>query len=128
MFWLDEIFGGPGLEWPQTEPDAEWRPDLDVFERADGILLCFGVPGLGEDDIELLLAGDALIVRGNRDLQALAGAKPRSLELPRGRFERRVRLPSSVTTEGMQTQLTRGLLLVHLPRRDDSVRIRVQHR
>lgn len=107
-----------------TQP--EWRPGVDIFELNDGFLLCFAVPGVRQEDVEVLAAGDMVIVRGIRTLQAPPDATPRQLELTRGRFERRIRLPTSVPQEGTRTQLAQGLLLVHVPAPGHRVRIRVR--
>lgn len=110
----------------ELDPEGSpWRPEVDVFERPDGFLLCFSVPGVREDEIEVTAAGEMLTVRGVRELVAAAEAIPRRVELARGRFERRVRLPGRIAAEEVRTQLTQGLLLVHVPRPSGYVRVKV---
>lgn len=110
----------------REQPD--WRPEVDVFERPEGFLLCFALPGVREEEIEVLVAGEMLTVRGVRGLAATTEAIPRQLELPRGRFERKVRLPGTIQAEEVRTQLTQGLLLVHMPWPRGYVRVKVAHR
>lgn len=107
---------------------AGWRPEVDVFERPEGFLLCFSVPGVREEEIEVFAAGDVLTIRGVRGLEATTEAVPRRLELPRGRFERSVKLPGTIEAGGVRTQLTQGLLLVHVPWPAGYVRVRVQQK
>jgi HSP20 family molecular chaperone IbpA len=124
MFWWSETTPTSGTGSERTD----WRPELDVFERRDGLLLCFSLPGVDEDDVEVLSLDDVLIVRGTRKLDPPTDARARRIELPRGRFERRVRLTAPIASEDVQTQLTRGLLLVHVPRARGHVRIKVRPR
>jgi HSP20 family protein len=126
MFWLDELLRETsGARWVRAGDEVDWRPELDVFERPDGYLLCFAVPGVSREEIEILFAENVLTVRGTRTLQVPLEARSRQVELPRGRFERRVRLPSAIAADSIRTQLTQGLLLVHVPK-PQGVQIRVQ--
>ncbi|MBO0694096.1 MAG: Hsp20/alpha crystallin family protein [Acidimicrobiaceae bacterium] len=122
MFELEQPLRELGREGPA------WHPEVDVFERADGFLLCFAVPGVREDEVEVIAADDVLTVRGLRQLTAAEEATPRRVELPRGRFERRVRLPGQIAAEEVRTQLTQGLLLVHVPRPRGYVRVKVERK
>lgn len=108
--------------------ESAWLPEVDVFERPDGFLLCFSVPGVQEQEIEVTAAGQALTVRGVRRLAAVPEATPRRLELARGPFERTVKLPGTIAAEGVRTQLTQGLLLVHVPTPRGYVRVKVERK
>lgn len=121
------------FERGQTPQDLDadgpaWRPEVDVFERSDGFLLCVSLPGVREDEIEVIAAGEVLTIRGVRELAAAAEAAPRRLELPRGRFERKVRLPGTIEAGEVRTQLTQGLLLVHVPMPRGYVRVKVEYK
>lgn len=114
---------------PELDPEpSAWLPEVDVFERRDGFLLCFSVPGVQEDEIEVTATGQVLTIRGLRRLAAVPEATPRRLELPRGPFERSVKLPGTIAAEGVRTQLTQGLLLVHVPTPRGYVRVKVERK
>jgi len=73
---------------------ARWEPPVDVFADGDEILVEVALPGVPSDRIELVCAPGELVVRGERRLpRRLASAAIQRLEIPHGRFERRLALP-----------------------------------
>jgi HSP20 family molecular chaperone IbpA len=73
---------------------ARWEPPVDVFADGSEILVEVALPGVPPDRIELECAPGELVVRGERRLpRQLAGAAIHRLEIPHGRFERRLALP-----------------------------------
>jgi HSP20 family molecular chaperone IbpA len=72
-----------------------WAPPVDVFESPEAFHVWVALPDVAAEDIEVTLADHVLIVAGERRLPAeLAGAAIRRLELPQGRFERRLQIPA----------------------------------
>jgi HSP20 family protein len=71
-----------------------WEPPVDLLETADALIIVVALPGVRADDVELVIGGGALAVVGHRRVPArLGGARVHRMELPYGRFERRVVLP-----------------------------------
>ena len=99
---------------PEAAP--KWEPPVDIFESDDELWLFYALPGVAIEQIAVGLEGAELVVRGERQLPRVAQAtKIRRLELPHGRFERRVALPSS-RFELITQQLDRGCLVIGLRR------------
>ena len=72
-----------------------WTPPVDVLETDREILIIAALPGVREEDLGLSLDGACLVIQGKRALpEALRTAVIHRLELPQGRFERRVPLPA----------------------------------
>ena len=72
---------------------VRWEPPVDVYADADQVLVEVALPGVPADRVELLLAPGELVIRGARQLPACpAGASLQRLEIPYGRFERRLAL------------------------------------
>jgi HSP20 family protein len=72
-----------------------WEPPVDVLETAGELVIVVALPGVDPKTIVSAIEDDALIVVGNRSLPAaLNAAIIHRLELPYGRFERKVTLPS----------------------------------
>ena len=75
--------------------EPSWQPPVDMLETDDEILILVALPGVDPSEVEVLLDEDALVVSGRRVLPAeLRNARIHRLELPQGRFERRIPLPS----------------------------------
>lgn len=80
----------PGARNPRTC----WHPPVDMFESDADLWILVALPGVTPDSVELVVDGPALIVRGERALPPeLRAAGVLRMEIPQGRFERRVELP-----------------------------------
>jgi len=93
---------------------ASWEPPADLIETDDEILVFVALPGVDLDRTEAFIEGGVLVVRGRRVLPPeLRGARIHRLELPQGRFERRLPLPSG-QYEDVRRSSAHGCLLVTL--------------
>ena len=95
-------------------PAASWEPPIDVFESEHDLLIVVALPGVNTQDIEISSEGAVLRVAGVRRLPAaVRGADIVRLEIPQGRFERRIRLPAA-RWELSRSSLVNGCLLLNL--------------
>ena len=75
--------------------EASWEPPIDVLETDREILILVALPGVDPEHVEAVIENGTLIVSGHRVLPAeLRNARIHRLELPQGRFERRIALPA----------------------------------
>lgn len=73
-----------------------WEPPADVFESEHGIDILVALPGVARDRIEIRLSPGLLVVIGERDMpRGSHSTVIRRLEIPYGRFERRIELPDT---------------------------------
>ena len=71
-----------------------WEPAVDLYEQGDELRLLVALPGVSSRHVEVLLEDTAIVVRGERPMPtAFHRASIHRLEIPYGRFERRVTLP-----------------------------------
>jgi HSP20 family protein len=71
-----------------------WEPPVDILETERAVLVLVALPGVNPDGVETTIDGNDLVFSGDRILPAeMRTAVIHRLELPQGRFERRVRLP-----------------------------------
>lgn len=74
--------------------ESGWEPPIDVLETEDELLIFVALPGVDPDQVEAVIEDGTLIISGHRVLPAeLRNARIHRLELPQGRFERRIALP-----------------------------------
>lgn len=93
---------------------AAWEPPADVFEGEGGLAIVVALPGVAEEDVQVLAEAGAIVVRAHRP-QPLACNSVRQLEIPYGFFERRIALPPG-TYEPVSRTLTHGCLILRLVR------------
>jgi HSP20 family protein len=74
--------------------ESGWEPPIDVLETEDEVLIFVALPGVDPDQVEAVIENGTLVISGRRVLPVeLRRARIHRLELPQGRFERRIALP-----------------------------------
>ncbi len=82
------------LQRSPSSREPAWEPPVDVLETDREVLILVALPGVDPDQVEAVVEDGSLVVSGRRLLPAeLRCAVIHRLELPQGRFERRVPLP-----------------------------------
>ena len=93
---------------------AAWEPPVDILETEREVLVLVALPAVSTDRVEVAVDGDELVVAGIRVFPAeLQTAVIHRLELPQGRFERRVRLPAGAYND-IRRSASDGCLLITL--------------
>ena len=101
---------GPGAD------AAVWEPPVDIQETTEGLILLFALPGVVSEDITLTLGPTELTLSAMRPLKlGSAEAVIRRLEIPHGRFLRRIPL-AGVPLKLMSSRYENGCLEVRLSR------------
>lgn len=91
-----------------------WEPPLDILETEQQVLVLVALPGVQIERVSVVLDGPDLLIAGARTLPIeLQNAVIHRLELPQGRFERRVRLPAGRYT-AVRRSAVDGCLLITL--------------
>ncbi len=92
-----------------------WQPPVDVLETEREVLILVALPGVDPAAVEAEIENGALRVAGLRLLPPeLRTAAIHRLELPQGRFERRIPLPPGRYSATVRHSLAHGCLLVRL--------------
>jgi HSP20 family protein len=81
---------------PSSSPaSVAWEPPVDVLETERAVLVLIALPGVDFTEVKALITQDELLISGHRTYPAeMRTAIIHRLELPQGRFERRIRLPA----------------------------------
>jgi HSP20 family molecular chaperone IbpA len=111
---LHRQFFEPGISMQA----ACWEPPVDIFETDRELWIVVALPGVEHDDLDVSTDAHVLRVAGQRRLPVAARtATIHRLEIPHGRFERRIRLPSARLVLG-RSELANGCLVVNLTKRN----------
>ncbi|MDO9166228.1 Hsp20/alpha crystallin family protein [Rhodoferax sp.] len=91
-----------------------WEPPVDMYENGRVLGLLIALPGVAPEQFEVTLEQQTIVVRGERALGASFGPGAiLRLEIPYGRFERRIDLPEG-DYRLVEMQLENGCLRLHL--------------
>ncbi|HYZ64106.1 MAG TPA: Hsp20/alpha crystallin family protein [Acetobacteraceae bacterium] len=93
---------------------AGWEPPVDLLETAGELIIIAALPGVRPSDVDLMIGSGEIAIVGTRRLPSLPRpARVHRMELPHGRFERRVGLPPG-TYELTRRDLDQGCLTIVL--------------
>jgi HSP20 family protein len=105
-----EVFRPAGLQARQPA----WEPPVDILETENEVLVLVALPGVDVENAQAVIEDGDLVIAGNRVLPAeLRTATIHRLELPQGRFYRRLRLPAG-RYNGVRRSAASGYLVVTL--------------
>ena len=105
---LHRQFFQPSREGTQA---ARWEPPVDVFETEAGLLIIAALPGVAPETVRVEIEGETLMIAGTRPLPCQGGrANILRLEIPYGRFERRITLTSRLRLA--ERELRNGCLIL----------------
>jgi HSP20 family molecular chaperone IbpA len=91
-----------------------WEPPVDMLETDDELLIFVALPGVDPARAEAVIENGDVLIGGVRTLPAeLRDARIHRLELPHGRFERRIPLPPG-RYDSVKRQAHDGCLLIRL--------------
>jgi HSP20 family protein len=97
-----------------TSARPAWEPPVDMLETNDEVLIFIALPGVAAERVDATIEDGTLIVSGRRVLPPqLRTAIIHRLELPQGRFERRIALPPGLY-DGIARTVDDGCLLISL--------------
>lgn len=92
-----------------------WEPPADVLETEREVLILVALPGVDPAQVEAVIEDGTLRVAGHRLLPPeLNNAAIHRMELPQGRFERRLPLPPGRYAVPVRQSVANGCLLVRL--------------
>lgn len=93
---------------------AAWEPPVDIFETEHAVLIMVALPGVAPEQVEVLLDRGTIIIAGERRLPLESRASAiRRIEIPHGRFERRIELPAG-SYNLVRRELSDGCLVLGL--------------
>ena len=114
-----DIFGQslPSLWGGLNNETALWAPAIDVVEKDDKFVAKVELPGVQEEDVDVIIMGDMLIVEGEKQAESEVKKKGYSyIETSYGSFSRSIAIPSIVDVENISANFDKGVLEIDLPK------------
>ena len=97
-------------------------PSIEIRDADDAIRVVAEVPGMREEDMEILLDENILTLRGERKSE-IEDRERRFTERFYGRFERRIPLDYAVEADKVSADFRDGVLTVTLPKSEEQTRV-----
>jgi HSP20 family protein len=129
---FDDVYRG----WPfGALAEGEERlvsPRIDVSETDGELLVTAELPGMEEKDIDVTLAGNMLIVRGEKKSESERKAEDyHVMERSFGRFSRTIPVPFEADPDQVKASFKQGVLTVKIPKpaeiKEKSKKIAIEH-
>jgi HSP20 family protein len=93
---------------------AAWEPPADILETDADVLVLVALPGVDTDAVQAVIEDSDLVIAGTRAVpEEWRNATIHRLELPQGRFYRRLRLPAG-RYAGVRRSSVSGCLVIAL--------------
>ncbi len=105
--------------------DTFYEPLIDVFETEEKIFIITEIPGVKKEDLSIAIGPTMVLIQGIKSRPELMqqGASFHNLEIPYGRFKKRVYLPSRIKTKSVTVSLKDGVLSMILDKDKKRARI-----
>jgi HSP20 family protein len=92
--------------------DLSWEPPVDIIETDSELLIGVALPGVDSRAVKVTVDSNTVMVTGFRRANTLPrGSRVHRLEIPYGRFERRITFPASSLQLG-QAEFADGCLML----------------
>lgn len=95
-------------------PRRTWNPATSVVEAESGFVVEVDLPGISHEEVEVLVQGNRLEIRGRRDL--VTEGRPQASDRPYGEFRRSLLFPVALDEKGLESEIRDGVLEVRVPR------------
>ena len=114
---LDNLFEGfLGRESRGFARGARPYPAINVWEDGEKLYAEAEVPGLGLDDVEILIHGNELTLKGLRRPAEGDHSVYHRHERGTGEFSRHLTLPTDVDADRVEAALKDGVLMIVMPK------------
>lgn len=117
---------GKNLERTQ-QGDAEitregpvFVPEIDIYEKDDAILVRCDMPGVTQDELDILFENSELTITGHQITAQPEGVDLLSGEYNTGSFQRKFKVAQLVDHEKINARLYNGVLDIELPKAEQA--------
>jgi HSP20 family protein len=97
-----------------------WSPLVDIYEDTEGLAFRVDLAGVGRDDIEIEVAGDTLVISGERKPLEQEGRDYWRVERPYGPFRRTFNIGMPIRQSEIRASLKEGVLEIRIPKAEET--------
>ncbi len=101
---------------PAPRAFAADYPAVNLWDEGERAFVETELPGLGMEDIEVLVTGNELTIKGERRIAEQPEASYHRRERADGRFARTLTLPWEIDADKVEARLSDGVLTITLPK------------
>lgn len=118
--WMGKLFRDVVGELSTDEGSpAGVGPPLDLVETENAYIAELDLPGIKRDDLDVELVGSEVQVRGEVRAREWTGVV-RQQGRPTGAVEHRFTVPGRIDADGIEAELSDGVLTIKLPKADSA--------
>lgn len=115
---FEQFFGDTGRRRPT---ESRLDPQFEIVETDNGYTVSAELPGLGRENVEIVVDEDVLTVRGEKKAREKQEGKSYLFsERVYGTFERKFQLPESVKQDDITAAYENGVLTLILPKKPEA--------
>jgi len=116
---FEESFVRPVRGWGEGSRERPFRLPLDVYTTPEEIVIAASLPGLTPDEVDIVIEGDALTIRGALR-PPLGNVEYLFQERPYGEFSRTLTLNVPVEADKAEAAFENGVLTLTLPKAEET--------
>ena len=123
--FFDRVFGP--FDLPEMKVfETAWVPTVDLSETDKEFLVRLEAPGVHKENLDVNLDGNILTLSGRRETFKESEEEEFLFrEREQGKFIRSIRLPATVDQAKIVANYQDGMLVVHLPKAEPTVKTRI---
>jgi HSP20 family protein len=106
---------------------ARWKPNTDIFEEDEKVVIRIELAGVKREDISILLKDGNLTITGQRcEKRRDSKAVYHQLEMNYGDFKRVVSIPESLEHNNIEAIFRDGILYINISKKSDIIEIPIK--
>ena len=109
--------------WFGDHSPSLFLPNVDVLDGGNHLVVTVELPGMEKDDVEIMLQNGALLLKGEKKIDATLNQDGAyRTECAYGAFRRWIPLPTDVQEDAIDATFKSGVLTIRIPKRESETR------
>ena len=101
---------------PDRPPRPVFRPNVDLVDTADAVILWADLPGVDENSVDITLEKNVLTLKATTLPPRFDGMNPVLREFAVGDYERTFAVSDEIDRDAIEATVTQGVLKLMLPK------------